>query len=107
MPTLFTPEKDLIAELNLLCPQMCARPLREFSKDPQYSYGVWLVDGGGAAINGQPFFDHVNHDRAGFDGGVNTVFTVWLESRGWYLECHDYGTYMAMPIAFAQALSWS
>ena len=29
----------------------------------------------------------------GYEGGIAIMFTDWITSIGWHLECHDYGTY--------------
>lgn len=40
----------------------------------------------------------------GYDGGVNDLFTKWLEDRGWYLENYDGQIFMLFPIHAAQSL---
>ena len=52
--------------------------------------------------DGLPIFDQLSYGEEGYDGGVHEGFTRWLEDRGWYLECEDYGTYTAVSIRATQ-----
>lgn len=94
-------ETQLLAEMKATFPGIHARPLKEFGATG-FTYGVWT---GGEALmpDDWPIFTTLHANEPEYDGGVHRAFTAWLESRGWYLECYDYGTYMALPIALAEA----
>ena len=33
---------------------------------------------------------------AGYEEGISVMFTDWITSIGWHVECYDYGTYEIM-----------
>lgn len=96
-------EPELIADLRATYPHLMARPLREYYRDGHHwkdKAGAWIGGESDACMaDGLPIFDSLNSNTdSAYDGGVHKVFTAWLEARGWYLECEDYGVYMAVSI---------
>jgi hypothetical protein len=56
--------------------------------------------------DGLPIFNELEHGcEEEWDGHVHKGFTAWLESRGWYTETDDAGTYLVIPIAYATEMS--
>lgn len=104
MSAQFPDEATLIADLRATYPGLHVRPLREYYRDGHYmkdTAGAWV--GGEACMpDGLPIFDQLSYGEEGYDGGVHEGFTIWLEDHGWYLECEDYGTYMAVSILATQ-----
>lgn len=104
MENLVLTEAELIAELIAAYSHLRVRPLRDYYPDGHYmkdTLGAWIGGESDACVpNGLPIFDPLNCGGAefGYDGGVHKDFTAWLEARGWYLECEDYGVYMAVSI---------
>jgi hypothetical protein len=94
-------EVDLISDLRATFPDIHVRPLREYGGFWKDSHGAWV--GGEACMpDGLRIFDHLADAEFGYDGGVHEGFTKWIEDRGWYLECEDYGIYVAVSILATQ-----
>ena len=94
-------EATLIADLRATYPGLHVRPLREYGVRWQESVGVW-TGGPGDMPDGLPIFNDLAYGAVHYDGGVHEGFTAWLDTRGWYMECEDAGTYMIVPILSAQ-----
>ncbi len=89
-------DESLIADLLATFPGVMARPIAEY-KAPGYTEGVWVA-GEAEMPDGLPMFSTLHFGEPGFDGGVHTGLTEWIEARGYYLETYDYGTYFALPV---------
>ena len=98
-------ESALMADLKATFPALWFRPIREFGKDYANMIGVWT--GGSTCMPDEmPIFNELEHGSDDeWDGHVHKGFTAWLESRGWYTETYDTGTYFIIPIAYARELS--
>ena len=82
----FPSESALIADLKSAFPGLHIRPLREFGASG-FDHGVWTgMDGAAQFSDGTPLFLTVPSEEDGYDGGIHTGFSAWLDARGWYIE---------------------
>lgn len=95
-------EPELIADLKAAYPKLFVRPLAEFGAQG-WTEGVWT---GGEALmpDGLPIFTGIHNDCDEYDGFVHAGFAAWLESRGWYIEPYDAGTFFIVSAESAVAL---
>lgn len=94
-------ESALIADLKSAFPGLHIRPLREFGASG-FDHGVCTgMDGAAQFSDGTPLFLTVPSEEDGYDGGIHTGFSAWLDARGWYIENYDGETLFIVPTALA------
>ena len=77
---------QLIADIRVTFPTIRAAMREEcISK-----LSTWMIGGESSVVmpDGAPVFSD-DFDLETHDGGVHTGFSMWIESRGWYLERQD------------------
>lgn len=94
---------ELVTQLEVAFPGIWHRPIREFGTSD------WIPKVNGLWISGH---DDQRHDIEMpdglplscsipdpdfYDGFIHLTFINWLEARGWWYECYDYGTYFLLP----------
>lgn len=86
---------QLMEVLQTKYPKMFLRTTEQFSNEGN---GIW-TSGEDSPVNakGLPLFSYYNENYEMYDLGVETEFSRFLDSVGWYCEWYDAGTIMIYP----------
>ena len=80
-----TDQSKLIEKIQKKYPGASVLPLSDFGRGYRDQIGVWLR---GECV--EPF-------SSKHEFGIKPSFVRWLEKKGWFLECYDFGSYHITP----------
>jgi hypothetical protein len=85
----------MMSKLERAYPNMFMRTTEEFYGEGQNNGGIWLCgEGDDCDRNGKQLFDYYSFCDNGYEFGVVTHLSVFLNRNGWRAEWNDAGTIM-------------